>query len=298
MKPGSERVGVIGLGLVGIAVAERLLAAGSVVVGWDLDPARREALGDAGGETSGSLADLSRTCGTVLVAVYDAAQAEAVLDELPHGTDARIVVCITTCGPQEAVRLAGRCAVGGRSFLEFPISGTSQQVRDGTATGLLAGDPSVADRVAGILDAVCPSHAHVGRIGDAARMKLAVNLVLQLNRAALAEGIALAESLGLDADRYLAVLRGSAAASRVMDTKGAKMVRSDYAPQSRIAQTLKDATLILAAGRAAGQALPLCEVQAMLLREAIAERGGDLDSSAVIEALRSRRRPPVTGETT
>lgn len=292
MRTAPERVGLVGLGLVGAAIAARLTGAGIPVLGWDAEPSRRAALGEAGGEPARSLADLGSACDTILIAVYDAAQAGSVLDGLPGGGPDRTVVCVTTCGPRESVSLAERCAAAGRTFLECPISGTSQQIRDGASTALLAGDPAASRSVAPLLRTICPTVVPVGAVGDAARMKLAVNLVLQLNRAALAEGIALAESLGLDPGLYLAVVRGSAAYSQVMDTKGDRMVRADYAPQSHIAQTLKDATLILAAGDAAGQPLPLCEVQAALLREAIAIRGGDRDSSAVIEALRSRRRAP------
>nr|WP_282961796.1 NAD-binding protein [Plastoroseomonas hellenica] len=125
-----------------------------------------------------------------------------------------------------------------------------------------------------------------GPAGDAARAKLAINLVLQLNRAALAEGLAYAAALGLDAGAFLATLQRSAAASHVMASKGPKMIARDYAPESHLAQTLKDAEMILQTAIVAGQALPLMLVQRALLRDAITTVGEAADSAAIIEAIR------------
>jgi 3-hydroxyisobutyrate dehydrogenase-like beta-hydroxyacid dehydrogenase len=123
-------------------------------------------------------------------------------------------------------------------------------------------------------------------------MKLVTNLVLGLNRAALAEGLAFAESLGLDAAASLRVLRSSAAYSRVMDTKGEKMVQGEYTPQARLSQHLKDVRLIRAAGTSAGAELPLSAAHKALLERAVEMGLGDLDNSAVIEAVRRLRRTP------
>jgi len=125
-------------------------------------------------------------------------------------------------------------------------------------------------------------------VGDASRAKLAINLILQNNRAALAEGIVLAERMGLDGQTFLATARQSSAYSRVMDTKGEKMLNRDFRPQSRLAQTLKDAELILAEAARQGLRLPVTEAQADLLRTAIAIAGPDSDSSAIIEAIRQQ----------
>jgi len=147
--------------------------------------------------------------------------------------------------------------------------------------------------VSTLLDTLCPRRLRVGAIGDASRTKLAINLILQNNRAALAEGIAFAEALGLDGRAFLAAARYSAAYSRVMETKGEKMLARDFRPQSHISQTLKDAELILEEAMRLGLALPVTTAQADLLRAAIALEGPDSDSAAVIEAI--RQRPPATG---
>lgn len=286
MTAPARPVGLAGLGLVGSALAARLIEAGQAVLGWDPDPARRAALAEVGGTAADGSAALGRDCTSLIVAVFDLEQAADLISNLPQGERRATLICVTTCDPDGAQRLAGLAAAKGWGFVEFPISGTSREIREGTATGLLGGDEADGATLASLLATVCPRYRRVGGIGAAAGMKLAVNLVLQLNRAALAEGIVLAERLGLDPATFLEVAQGSAAASAVMAGKGPKMIGRDFAPESRIAQTLKDAELILAAAAAAGQPLPLMRAGAGLLRWAVSSGGGDRDSAAVVEAVR------------
>jgi 3-hydroxyisobutyrate dehydrogenase-like beta-hydroxyacid dehydrogenase len=292
--PPSERVGIIGLGLMGAALSERLIDADMPVIGFDIDSARCEKLKTSGGAVATSVRELARQCGIIIVAVYSGEQVEALFDELARGANSArpIVVCTTTCAPDEITRFAQRATKAGIPLLEAPISGTSAEVRNGTAMALLAGDAGVIESANAILNILCPRRRHVGKIGDASRTKLAINLILQANRAALAEGIAFAEALGLDGHAFLAAARESAAYSRVMETKAEKMLTRDFRPQSHISQTLKDAELILAEARRRDLVLPLAATQADLLRAAIALEGPDSDSAAVIEAI--RRRPPAS----
>jgi 3-hydroxyisobutyrate dehydrogenase-like beta-hydroxyacid dehydrogenase len=292
IMPPNQPVGIIGLGLMGTALSARLIDADMSVIGFDIDSARCDRLQTSGGVVATSVRELAGQCGIIVVAVYSGQQVEALFDELVRGADSAkpIVVCTTTCAPDEIVRVAQRAENAGIPLLEAPISGTSAEVRDGTATALLAGEASVIDSANAVLNILCPRRRHVGSIGDASRTKLAINLILQTNRAALAEGIAFAEALGLDVPAFLAVLRESAAYSRVIDTKAEKMMTRDFRPQSHISQTLKDAELILEEAKRLGLVLPLTTVQIGLLRTAIALEGPDSDSAAVIQAV---RRPPA-----
>jgi putative dehydrogenase len=285
-------VGMIGLGLMGTALSLRLLATRVAVLGFDIDAARCDQFKAHGGMVAESASDVAGRCRSIIVAVYDGKQLDAVFDGLRCEIAASrpILICTTTCAPNEIVRAAGRAAAAGLSFVEAPISGTSAEVRNGGATALVAGDPNVIEAIGPLLAILCPRIVRVGDIGDACRTKLAINLVLQSNRAALAEGIAFAECLGLDGHAFLAAARQSAAYSSVMDTKGAKMLARDFEPQSRIAQSLKDAELILEEARRRGLDLPMTSTQAGLLRMAITLEGPGCDSSAVIEAI---RQPPA-----
>jgi 3-hydroxyisobutyrate dehydrogenase-like beta-hydroxyacid dehydrogenase len=281
-------VGMIGLGLMSTALAARLLEAGMPVIGFDIDPAKRRSFG---GEALASAEEVMANCRTVVIAVFNAEQVEAVLGSFRGASVAELVICTTTCAPDEIVHLSNRTAHLRLRFVEAPISGTSAEVRAGSAMALIAGEGAAIDAAASVLNILCPRQTRVGKVGDAARTKLAINLVLQNNRAALAEGIAFAESMGLDPAAFLATLRESAAYSRVMDTKSQKMLARNFTAQSHIAQTLKDAELILGEARRTKQHLPMTLVQAGLLRAAIALAGPDADSAAIIEAIRPSRAP-------
>jgi 3-hydroxyisobutyrate dehydrogenase-like beta-hydroxyacid dehydrogenase len=200
----------------------------------------------------------------------------------------RVVMCTSTCDPDRIAALARRVEPRGLRFLETPVSGTSEQVRRGEGVGLIGGDPAVAGEVAAVLDAIFPVRFHVGAPGDGGRAKLAVNLILGLNRAALAEGLVFAVRLGLDPQAFLEIARGSAAYSQVMDTKGAKMATSDFAPEGRARQTLKDVHLMLDQAARCGQSLPLLEVHRDILTACVAAGEGDLDNSVVINEIRRR----------
>jgi 3-hydroxyisobutyrate dehydrogenase-like beta-hydroxyacid dehydrogenase len=281
-------VGIIGLGLMGMALAERLIEAGVSMIGFDIEAAAREKLQASGGIVATSVRDLASQCRTIVVAVYSADQIEALFGDLEAGAGAArpTVICTTTCAPDEISALSRRAIEARIPFVEAPISGTSAELRDGTAMALVAGETDAIESVGALIDTLCPRNRRVGAIGDASRTKLAINLILQNNRAALAEGLAFAEALGLDGHAFLAAARESAAASRVMETKGEKMLARDFRPQSHIAQTLKDAELILAEAGRRDLNLPVTTAQAGLLRTAIALRGPDVDSAAVIEAIR------------
>jgi 3-hydroxyisobutyrate dehydrogenase-like beta-hydroxyacid dehydrogenase len=282
---------VIGLGLMGTALSARLVDAGIAVVGFDIAPERCKALVTKGGELAASVGDMGARCRTIVIAVYNADQVETVLAELGQSEKpARsMMICTTTCTPDEVMRIAKQADDAGLAFIEAPISGTSAEVRNGSAMALVAGPQASIKSGDAILDILCPQRVNVGRIGDASRTKLAINLILQNNRTALAEGIVFAECMGLDLAVFLATARQSAAYSRVMDTKGDKMLKRDFTPQSHISQTLKDAELILTEARRQRLSLPMTSTQAALLRTAIALEGPDSDSAAVIEAVRRPR---------
>lgn len=281
-----KTVGIVGLGLMGRAFAARLLQAGWHVVGYDVHPARDL----AGVELQPTLADVGRLSSVVVLAVFDTAQVEQVLFgpgglatlPTPHAP----VVCTSTCDPDEIERIARLCHEQGQPFLEVPFSGTSQQVARGDGVGLVGGDDALAAQLAPVLDILAPRRQLVGRCGDAGRAKLAVNLVLGLHRAALAEGLNFGRRVGLDPARLLEIFQGSAAASSVMPVKGPLMVQRRYdAPQSRVDQSLKDFSLIRAQGRKVGQPLPLAEIYVQLLESCAARGEGHLDNAVIHEAI-------------
>src|SRR5580704_5076097 len=173
-------VGVIGVGLMGEVYARRLVAAGFTVIGFDVEPAKNARLANFGAQ-AGSLADIAQKCDPIVVAVFNTEQVEDVVEHaLIPAAAGKIVLVTSTCDPDRIAALGVRVSDKLR-FLETPVSGTSEQVRQ----------------------------------GDGGGAKLAVNLILGLNRLALAEGLVFAARLGLDPAAFLDVARGSAAASQV-----------------------------------------------------------------------------------
>jgi 3-hydroxyisobutyrate dehydrogenase-like beta-hydroxyacid dehydrogenase len=117
---------------------------------------------------------------------------------LPNVKPGTVVLCTSTCDPDRIEALGKRLAGTSIRFLETPVSGTSEQVRAGDGVGLIGGDPKTADDAKAVLDALFPRRFHIGKAGDGGRAKLAVNLILGLNRMALAEGLTFAERMGLE----------------------------------------------------------------------------------------------------
>jgi 3-hydroxyisobutyrate dehydrogenase-like beta-hydroxyacid dehydrogenase len=302
-SPLRNAVGLVGIGLMGMAFAHRLRGAGLSVVAFDVDPARLEQLAAIGGEKATSAGEVARRCAITLVVVFSADQADTVIGEiaaaLRSASEAkpRTLILSITCDPDRTAALAQRAAGAGLRFIEAPVSGTSDQVLHGDGVGLLGGDvPDDAD-LAAILDALMPRRFHVGKIGDGAKAKLAVNLILNINRLALAEGLVLAERMGLDVETFFGIARGSAAYSQVMDTKGGKMVSRDFTPHGRAAQALKDVRLMLAQAARAGQQLPVCEVAAAVLESCVRHGEGERDSTVVVEDIRRRVTAPAAART-
>jgi 3-hydroxyisobutyrate dehydrogenase-like beta-hydroxyacid dehydrogenase len=147
------------------------------------------------------------------------------------------------------------------------------------------------EEVRPVLTALYPRIFHLGGYGDGSRAKLAINLVLGINRTALAEGLVFAERIGLDPGRFLEVCMTSAAYSRVMDGKGPKMVKGDFSPEGHMVISLKDATLMSEQSRKLGQELPLLEAYRGVLQACIDAGQGQLDNSSVIKEIRRRHRP-------
>jgi 3-hydroxyisobutyrate dehydrogenase-like beta-hydroxyacid dehydrogenase len=285
--PAQTPVGLVGIGLMGQVCAQRLIAAGFPVIGYDIDPAKNKRLDDIGGR-AGALAEIAQACDPIVLAVFTTDQVEDVVERaLLPAAAGKSVLCTSTCDPDRIAALAGRVA-GKLRFLETPVSGTSEQVRRGEGVGLIGGDTSIAADAAPVLDALFPTRFHIGKAGDGGRAKLAINLILGLNRMALAEGLVFAQRLGLDPAAFLKVARTSAAASQVMDTKGPKMVSRDYAPEGYVRQHLKDVHLMLDQARQIGQTLPLLEVHAQALEACVRHGEGDADNSIIIEEIRRR----------
>jgi 3-hydroxyisobutyrate dehydrogenase-like beta-hydroxyacid dehydrogenase len=289
-----SKIGLVGIGLVGTAIAKRLLSANFDVVGFDIDSARCRHLEKLGAKAVSSPAEVANETDRVVLSLPDTEIVREVV-EGPAGileakTFPTYIIDTTTGDPDETAALAKRLAERGIYFLDATISGSSRQVRDGEAVLMIGGDKAAFEACMDIFNTLTKKVFYLGPSGNGSRAKLAGNLILGLNRLALAEGLVFASKLGLDPEAFLELLKISPAYSAAMDTKGKKMLNGDFTAESRIRQHHKDVSIILKYAEMAGQELPLSRVHLNILEKAIAAGDGEMDNSAVIREIERRKR--------
>jgi len=178
----------------------------------------------------------------------------------------------------------------GVQFLDAPFSGSSKQMGSGEVVFMVGGEKSAFEACRDIFETLGDKVFYLGESGNGSRAKLASNLILGLNRLALAEGLVFADKLGLELGGFLELLKVTPAYSAAMDVKGAKMLAGDFEPQARLAQHLKDVEIMLKYGEKLDQDLPLSKVHREVLRKAVEAGDGELDNSAVIREIERRAR--------
>lgn len=282
-------VGLVGLGLLGHAVASRLVAGGYRVIGFDVrDEPMRELVALSGttapsARAVGAAADVTCTVLPSLVAVEDAMLGpDGVLAGARAGA---LVAQISTISPALTERLADAAAARAIGFLDCPISGTSAMVERGDGVILVGGERELYERWRPVLEAILPRAVYVGRAGQAMALKLVANLLVALHSAAAAEALTLARRAGLDLEIALEVLTASAATSRMLEVRGPLIVRQEFPPQMKLDLFMKDLHLIQQAAIDVGAPLPLTDVAEQLYRAAQAAGHGMEDLAAVVAAL-------------
>jgi 3-hydroxyisobutyrate dehydrogenase-like beta-hydroxyacid dehydrogenase len=276
----------VGIGLMGSALASRLIDRDLRVVGYDINPSRCLILSELGGRSVPDAAAVAAACDRILLSLPDSDAVEQTLAAIQHDLrPGQVVIDTSTGDPGRAAAIGQRLARLDVSYLDATVSGSSAQVYTGDVTIMVGGAEDAFLKCRDLFSLLARRTFHVGPCGSGSTMKLVTNLVLGLNRAALAEGLAFAKAMGLDLPQALAVLRESMAYSRVMDTKGEKMVSGDFEAQARLSQHLKDVRLILEAGTGTGADLPLSHTHRELLEAAEAAGLGHLDNSAIIRVF-------------
>ena len=286
----NDPVGLIGAGLLGQSLAHCLLQSGYQVMGFDLDPLRCEDLQSQGAVTAHDANGVSQQCRTIFLSLPDSTVVAQVISiiqaELRPGD---IIIDTTTGNPADTRVISEQLAGQEVTYLDATIVGSSVQVRSRDAMMLIGGQATAVSQCQPLLEAVSKHYLHLGDSGSGATMKLIVNLVLGLNRAVLAEGLALASACGMNGQQVLDVLRQGPAYSTVMDTKGSKMVLEEFVAEARLAQHLKDVQLIRQLGVENKHPLPLSQAHEKLLERAVQLGYGAADNSAVIMASHDRQ---------
>jgi 3-hydroxyisobutyrate dehydrogenase-like beta-hydroxyacid dehydrogenase len=287
----TETIGVIGLGLLGSALSQRLISAGFRVAGFDIGSDRVREAERIGVTPATSPADVASVARRTVLSLPDSDVVDEVV-EGEHGLleslrTGDLIIDTTTADPVRTEALARRLSEKGVGFVDATVLGSSKQARSGDVLIMAGGSDVDMERSRDILNAFTDRVFHMGPCGKGAQTKLIANLVLGLNRLVLAEALVLGRRAGVNLDTLLSVLQGGAASSRVMDTKGRKMIDGDFAPEARLAQHLKDVGLILELGEQTATPLPLSDLHADLLRSGVEEGFGELDNSAIMAVLES-----------
>ena len=282
-------VGIVGLGLLGGAVASRLLAAGHAVVGHDVRAERMTALEAMGGKPAATATAAARASEAVITLLPSLAAVEEVILGAA-GLAAALqpeqpVIQMSTISPALTERLDAALRARGLAFLDTPVSGTSGMVARGDGIILVGGERALYDRWRPVLEAILPHSVYIGRAGQAMVLKLIANLLVALHSAAAAEALTMARRAGLDLPLALDVLARSAATSRMLEVRGPMMAREEFPAQMKLDLFMKDLHLIQDAAAAAGAAVPLTDVAERLYAAAAGAGHDQEDLSVVVRAF-------------
>jgi 3-hydroxyisobutyrate dehydrogenase len=292
-------VGFLGLGVMGTPIARNLLRAGQPLLVWNRSPAAAAALRADGAEVAATVEDVFRGTDVVLLMLANGEVVDAVLgrgtarfDELVR---AKLVVPMGTTAPAYSEALGRDVVRAGGRYAEAPVSGSRLPAEQGRLVAMLGGEDADLDMVERLLAPTCASIIQCGPVPSGLRMKLAVNLYLVTTVCALVESYHFAEELGLDLDRFVAVLDGGQMASPISRTKLAKLRADDLSVQAAIRDVRYNAQLVTAAAAEAGVATPLAAVSEALYDEAVALGYGGLDMAGVVRAVEARTAGRRTG---
>jgi 3-hydroxyisobutyrate dehydrogenase-like beta-hydroxyacid dehydrogenase len=287
----TKKIAVIGVGLMGSSLARHLLSAGYPVTVHDLDPAKVDGLVKLGAKKAVAAERIAAEADVIMLSLPNSYIVNDVLTNslklLETGRTGLIVVDASTPDPDMSVAMAARLRERGIEMLDGTISGTSEMFAEKNAIFMVGGSERAYLECEQIFLAASKGAFYMGANGTGANTKLVVNLVLSLNRMALAEGLTLAAKAGLDQAQALRVLKQSAASSSAMDQKGDRMVNRNFLkPASTLATSYKDARLILALGAKLDCPLPLMSLYVQAMASEVSKGKTSLDPATIIDFYR------------
>jgi 3-hydroxyisobutyrate dehydrogenase len=292
----SGRIGVVGIGNMGLPIAQRLAECGHAVTVHDIDPARLALAAPL--PVAADAATIAAGCDVLIVVVVDAAQTDAVLfgprGAAPAMGAGQAVLLCPTIGPADTERFAAALAARGIDAVDAPMSGGPSRARDGSMSLMVACADAVFERHEPLLRSMASRLFRVGtRPGDGARTKLVNNLLAAVNLAGAAEALALATRLGLDPARTLDVIEQSSGQSWIASDRLRRALAGDRAPRAHASLLAKDSALALAMARGIGREPALGAAAAAAFALACAGgRAGDDDSCLYDVELSRRAAPP------
>jgi 3-hydroxyisobutyrate dehydrogenase-like beta-hydroxyacid dehydrogenase len=280
-------VGVIGLGIMGGAMAANLLKAGFRIVGYDVVPAARRALKRAGGVPARSGTEVARRAGIVISSLPSVAALESVAQDIARARRRDLVVVETSTMPLEA-KQAARAVVeaSGATLLDCPLSGTGAQARTKDLLVYASGSRAAYRQCVPVFEGFARGHHYLGAFGNGSKMKFVANLLVAIHNVAAGEAMVLAKKAGLDPAQTLRVVADGAGSSRMLQVRGPMMVRDDYSDATmKVEVWQKDMHIIAEFATRLGCPTPLFAASAPIYTAAIAEGFAKEDTGSVAAVL-------------
>lgn len=285
------RVGFVGLGTMGGAMAANAARAGFEVSAWNRTPGRAAGLEEVGVHLRESPAAVAAASDVVITIVSDTPDVEAVLfgvGGVAEGAKAgTLVIDMSTISPSATRQYAERLAAMGVGMLDGPVSGGSEGAKKGTLSIFIGGDADDLERARPVLQSLGTTITHVGPIGSGQAVKAVNQVILAGTYIGVAEGIVLAIKAGLDVEQTVAALSGGAAQSWVLTNRSGRMLANDYPLGFKVSLHRKDLGIALSMARELGASLPISALVEALEAGLIGQGHADDDMSAVARSIRA-----------
>lgn len=286
-----KRIGFIGLGVMGKPMARNLMRKGYSLVVHNRSREPVEILSAEGARAAWSPKEVAEQAEVVITMLPDSPDVEAVMlgaDGVLEGArPGSIIIDMSSIAPSVTKRIAAEVARKGVRMLDAPVSGGEAAAVEGMLSIMVGGSEADFEECMDILKAMGSSVTRIGDIGAGNTAKLANQIIVAANIAALAEAMALAAKCGIDTRTMIAAIRGGLAGSRVMDTKAEPMLTQNFRPGFRINLHAKDLQNALRAGDETGTPLPLASLVLQMMQALRAQGYGDEDHSALLRVYQS-----------
>lgn len=284
-----EKIAFVGVGRMGANMARRLKDCGYEITGINdvNQEAAAELAAELGAKHCENLAEVTASADIIFTVVTNDAAMRAIFTDGDNGLlkDAagKIFINCATLSPGVQKEVADAAQAAGASAIEGSMASSISQAREGKLYLMIGGDKTVFDKTKPILDQMSVNLKYIGEIGKAAQVKALVNMVMNMNTAALAEGLGLADALGLDLETICEVFSQTGANSRVLETDSEDMIARDHEAWFTAEHAAKDSGIAQSLANQAGVSLPLNDATKAQYDKLIAVGKGQLDKSAVSE---------------
>jgi len=284
----NKTVGIVGLGIMGGAIARNLVDRGWRVIGFDTDAARRAELGRANVVIAGSVGQVARDAPVIMTSLPSPAAVEQVAREIADsGLPPRIVAELSTLAIADKLRFEANLEQAGHMALDCPLSGTGAQAKNRDLIVYASGDSDAIARCKNLFSDFAKQSADLGRFGNGSRMKFIANHLVAIHNVATAEAMVLAGRAGLDPKMVVDMVGPGAGGSRMFQMRAPMMVEGVYEPATmKVSIWKKDMAVIAEFAEDVGCATPLFTLTQPVYAEAMAMGLGDQDTAAVFEVLK------------